>query len=134
VLVAPLNLNGDILNPPGDHTIKFAGDYPCESDGQPISAIRQGNESLQISPRLTTRYSFSAKPQSGNYRGHYDKIKTYIAILSGPAATIDPTVTPRTNQVAEPEDDGSPYHYIDTASARAEIGMITQKLVVERSE
>jgi len=132
VLVAPLNLNGDILNPPSDHTIKFVGDYPCGADGQPIAAIRQGNESLRISPRLTTQHSFSAKPPSGNYKGYYDKIRTYVAVLSGPAATIDPTVTARTYQVIEPEDDGSPFHYIDTASAHAEIGMITQKLAVEK--
>lgn len=134
VLVTPLNLNGDILNPPKDHTIKFAPEYPCGSDGQPIEGIRQGtgNESLQISPRLTTQHAFSAKPPAGNYASYSEKIRTYVAILSGPAAMIDPTVTAKTYQVIEPEDDGSPFQYIDTASAQAEISMITQKLAVDK--
>jgi ThiF family len=131
-LADPLNLNGELLNPPKDHTIKFAGDYPCGSDGKPIEGIRQGSGPLEIGPRLITQHSFSAKPPLGNYKDYYDKIRTYDAILSGPAATLDPTVTAKTYRVVEPEDDLSPFQYIDTASAQAEIGAITQKLAVEK--
>lgn len=134
VLVEALNLNGDILNPPKNHTIKFAGEYPCTSEGTPIEGIRQGTglESVQISPRLKTQCCFSAKPPEGNYPNYYKKVRTYIGILSGPATSIDPTVTARTFQVVEPEDDGSPFEYIDTASAQAEISMITQKLAADK--
>ncbi|MDE2071418.1 MAG: ThiF family adenylyltransferase, partial [Patescibacteria group bacterium] len=132
VLATPLNLNGDILNPPSDHTIKFAGDYPCGSDGKPIEGIRQGSEALSITPRLTTQHSFSAKPPAGNYKNYYEKIRTYVAILSGPASTMDPQTTAKTFRVVEPEDDGSPFQYIDTASAQAEISAITQKLAADK--
>jgi hypothetical protein len=132
VLVSSLNMNGDIVNQPSDHTIKFAGDYPCTSDGKPIDGIRHGNAAVRISESLTTQHSFSSKPPRGYYESEYEKIKTYVAILSGPAANIDPTATARTFQVVSPEEGDSPFHYLDTASARAEINMITQKLAVEK--
>lgn len=144
VLVAPLNLNGEILNPPENHTIKFAGEYPCDNTGAYITAIKQGEpitagtkpneEVLEITLRLKTRFAFSAKPQTvnKNYASYYDKIVAYVAILSGPAALLDQTVTAKTFGVVEPEDFGSPFQYIDTASARADIAMITQKLAVDR--
>lgn len=133
VLADALNLNGEIINPPGDHTIKFAGDYPCDSEGKVMEGIRQNSDPVTISPRLTTQHSFSARPQpTGNYRGYYEKVRTYDAILSGPAAVLDPSVSAKTFRVVEPEDDGSPFQYIDTASAQAEISAVTQKLAVER--
>src|SRR5262249_15645776 len=79
VLAYPLNLNGEIVKQPKDHTIKFAGDYPSGSDGKPIEGIRQGSAALEIGPRLTTNHSFSAKPPAGNYKDCYEKIRTYDA-------------------------------------------------------
>ncbi len=132
ILVTSLDTNGDIVNRPSDHTIKFAGDYPCSSEGQEIAGIRQNSDPVRISDKLTTQHSFSSRPPRGHYESYYEKIKTYVAILSGPAALLDPTVTARTYEVAEPETDGSPFEYLDTASARADINMITQKLAVEQ--
>jgi molybdopterin/thiamine biosynthesis adenylyltransferase len=131
-LVTPLTLNGDQTIRPSDHTIKFAGEYPCASNGEPIAGIKHGSAVATISDRITVQHSFSSKPQRGHYENFYEKIKTYVAILSGPAEAIDPTVTARTYQVVEPHDDDTPFAYIDTASARAEIGMATKKLAVEK--
>jgi hypothetical protein len=132
-LVTPLTLNGDQTIRPSDHTIKFAGEYPCASNGEPIAGIRQGGGAVaKISDRITVQHSFSSKPQRGHFENFYEKIKTYVAIVSAPAEAVDPTVTARTYQVVEPHDDNTPFAYIDTASARAEIGMATKKLAVEK--
>lgn len=132
VLVSALNMSGDIVNRPSDHTIKFAGEYPCAAEGKPIEGIRHGNAEVRISDTLKTNFSFSSKPPRGHYESEYEKIKTYVAILSGPATNIEPTATARTFQVVTPEEGESPFHYLDTASARAEINMIAQKLAVEK--
>jgi hypothetical protein len=52
----------------------------------------------------------------------------YIALLGKYVAVIDPNITARTRRVIEPEDDGLPFNYLDTNSARAEINAITAKL------
>lgn len=132
VLASALNMSGDIVNRPSDHTIKFSGEYPCAADGKRIDGIRHGNGEVRISDTLKTNLSFSSKPPRGHYESEYEKIKTYVAILSGPATSIDPAVTARTFQVVSPEDGEAPFCYLDTASARAEINMITQKLAVEK--
>lgn len=131
ILATSLDLNGDITNRPSDHTIKFVGEYPCTGEGQPIEGIRHNSSAFGLTERLTAQHSFSSKPPGG-YEDYYEKIKTYAAILSGPATSIDPTATPRTFHVVEPQGDDVPFNYIDTASARAEINLITRKLVVEK--
>src|SRR5258708_32240163 len=80
ILVDALNLNGDIVNAPKDHTIRFAGEYPCASNGTPIEGIRHGKAPVEIGPRLTVQHSFSAKPPAGNYQNYCGKIGTYTAI------------------------------------------------------
>ncbi len=123
---------GDLTIRPSDHTIKFVGDYPCASDGVEIAGIRHSNGSFKISERVTAQQSFSSKPPRGYYENYYEKIRTYVAILSGPAAAIDSSVTARTYQVVEPHDEDTPFAYIDTASARADLNMVTKKLAVEK--
>jgi len=131
-LATSLTLNGDHTIRPSDHTIKFTGEYPCASSGEPIVGIRHGNAVSKISERITTQRSFSSKPTRGYYENYYEKIKTYVAILSGPAAVMDPNITAQTYEVVEPHDENTPFAYIDTASARADINMATNKLAVEK--
>lgn len=132
ILATHLDLNGDVTNRPNDHTIKFVGEFPCTSAGEPITGIRQNSTEFRLSEYLTAQHSFSSKPPRGYYEDYYEKIKTYAAILSGHAEFIDPSVTARTYRVVEPQEEDSLFHYIDTASARAEINMITKKLAVEK--
>lgn len=132
ILAAALNLNGDLVNPPSDHTIKFVGEFPCQSNGTPIEGIRHCSGQFPICDGLTAQHSFSSKPPRGCYLSYYEQFTTYAAILAGPAANLDPNATPRTYQVVEPHEEDSPFHYIDTASARAEINAISSKLAVEK--
>ena len=132
VLVSTLNLNGEILNRPDTHQIRFSGERPCTSEGHPLEALSLVEEVLRFSDKLSSQFHFSSKPSRSYYESYHEKISTYAAILSGHAANIDPEATARTKRVVEPEDDGSPFNYLDTASARAEINMITMKLAVEK--
>lgn len=132
VLVSTLNLNGDILNQPDTHQIRFAGERPCTSDGKPLAALSLVEDLVRFTPTLSARFHFSAKPPGGRYASYYDKIRTYSALLSGPATTLDRNASPLTRRVVEPEEDDSPFQYLDTASARADINMITAKLAVDR--
>lgn len=132
ILVSSLDLSGDLTSRPTDHTIKFVGEFPCTSSGKPIAGIVHTSGEFKLSDSLSAQHSFSSKPPRGYYEDYHEKIKTYAAILSGHAERIDPSVTPRTFRVVEPQEEDSPFHYIDTASARAEINMVTRKLAVER--
>lgn len=132
ILAAALNLNGDLVNPPSTHTIKFVGEFPCQSNGAPIEGIRHSSGVMPICDGLTAQHSFSSKPPRGRYLDYHEQFTTYAAILSGPATNLDPNATPRTYQVVEPQEEDSPFHYIDTASARAEINATSNKLACEK--
>ena len=59
---------------------------------------------------------------------YYEKMTTYEDLISRPARALDPAVTARTFAVPPMQDDGSPFNYPDTASSRAQIGIVSEKL------
>ena len=130
-LVAKLILAGDITTRPDDHVAYFAGEHPCRADGTEIAQIKHASGERTLAEGVVIQHSFSAKPTPSNfYADYYAKMTTYAAILSGPAQVIDPEARPQTFPVIEPEKDKreTPFNYIDTASSRAEIDVVTAKL------
>lgn len=81
------------ISTPPDHTISFNGETPCNSNGQPLDAIINNSNRLQLTNELMATHYFSSKPLSGNYLNYYEKIRTYAEILSIHAKAIDRTVT-----------------------------------------
>lgn len=129
VLISNLTLANDVTTRPDTHVALFAGEYPCHASGAPIERIRHSQNATQIDEGLKATYSFSAKPKpQGYYENYYDKLSTYADILSGPAQSIDRTVTAKTFPLMQADADEEVFKYIDTASSRAEIGAISQKL------
>src|SRR5258708_27678428 len=56
----------------------------------------------------------------------------YAQIISAPAESLDPSVSAKTHKVVESYGEESAFHYLDTASSRAGIKAITDKLVGPR--
>ncbi len=131
-LISNLSLAGDVAQKPDPHTIYFDGDYPCGADGSPIGQIRHSSQDYNLGSGITARHQFSGKPaDTGSYADYHHKMTAYATILSGPAAVLQPGVTPRTFGVPEDEDD-SVFNYTETASDRAGIGALTERLAAER--
>ena len=118
---------------PREHQMRWVSECPCDENGVPINAIRPNEDKLRISEKLTTDFEFSNKA-TGGYADHYVKVVNYAALISGPAAKIDRSLSPLTFKVvdATSRTDESPFHYLDTASAGASIGIIAKKLAVEK--
>ena len=128
-LVSELTLTGDTTTSPNTHVAMFVGDMPCDREGRPLTQIRHSDRRKDLGGGLVVNHSFSSKPPEG-YPDYYQKMTTYEAIISGPAQAIDPNVTSQTFAVFEALDEDSVFRYIDTASSRAGIGAITEKLKV----
>lgn len=131
-LVSVLTLAGDVTAKPKTHVVMFSGEEPCDREGRPLKKIRGGAGHGNHGDGLVTNRSFSSKPRPGGYTDYHHKMTTYINILSGPAAAIDPLVTARTYRPLEDREDGSPFLYADTGTASAGIGAVSEKLEVER--
>ena len=128
-LISSLTLAGDQTRRPDTHVIHFDGDYPCQADGSPIKEISNQTGDFDLGHGLKAKHKFSSKPENG-YADYFHKMSTYAAILSGPAATLKPNVTPRTFRTPEPEED-TVFNYTETASDRVGIGALAERLTSE---
>ena len=129
-LISVLELSGDATVKPSDHKALFAGEHPCDKNGNRLKQLAHSSNRSQLGSGLTADHSFSAKPKDGNgYLDYHHKMQTYTEMISAPARAIDPNATARTYIVPPDEDAPDPvFNYLDSASTRARIGAITEKL------
>jgi hypothetical protein len=115
---------------PVPHVAHFAGEYPCDANGEPQNKIALNHDRQELVAGVFKDHSFSARPQpEGHYRDYHHKMTTYLAMITEPARQIDPKATAQTRPIFEPdEDEESVFRYVDTASSRADIDVITDKL------
>ena len=126
-LVSALDLAGDQTRRPETHVIHWDGDFPCNADGTPLPAISHQSPNTDLGYGLTARHSFSNKPPEG-YLDYYAKMSTYATILAGPAAVLQPGISPRVFRGADEDDQISVFNYLDTASGRVGLGALAAKL------
>jgi ThiF family len=126
-LVSVLTLAGDVTTNNVDHVVHFIGEFPCNKDGTEINPIRHQTLNQNLADNLFVNFSFSNKPADG-YKDYYEKMSSYIRVISDPAVSIDKSVSAKTFKFIEFQDDESVFNYSDTNSSRAGIDVITDKL------
>jgi hypothetical protein len=128
-IFAPLTLNDNVAQPPADHQVFFTGKTPHHASGRPmtgLSLVAVQNEPL---PGLKATFHFSNKPHpAGKYTDYHHKMSNYAAMLEAEARAIQPGVTAREFKPHRPDEDESVFLYEDTASSRADIVAVTDKL------
>lgn len=129
ILVSTLTMAADVTTMPDNHVAYFVGDHPCRSDGTEIEQIKNPSGGKALAHDLVVNHTFSAKPHDP-YPDYYAKVTTYVTILSSYAEVIQPGVTAKTFRPVEAGegDEKTVFKYIDTASSRAEITSVTEKL------
>lgn len=130
-LVSDLTLAGDVTTTPGNHVAWFVGEHPCQKDGREIPQIKHTSQSTQLAQDIVVNHSFSNKPAQG-YANYHQKMTRYIDIVSAPAQSVDPTATARTFKPVAALPEQSVFEYLDTASSRAGILAVSDKLKSSR--
>lgn len=114
-----------------DHTILFAGLVPHGLDGKPIPNLGGGATKLALSEAsadVVVQRSFSNKPKAtGKFQDFFEKIESYVTIISGPAMELYET-SPYTFRVVEEVASGSVFKFQDTLTSRAEIADLAAKV------
>lgn len=132
-LVSELTLAGNVTAQPSTHVVMFVGEYPCDKSGKELSKIKNASERKNLGEGLVIDHTFSSKPvPAGKYDNYYHKMTTYIGMLCCHAEAIDPEVTAKVFRVIQSGDLDSPFKYDDTASSRAEITVISEKLKIAK--
>lgn len=113
-----------------DHQIFFAGGVPHNLDGTPIPNLGGGPTGLALSEAskdVVVERSFSNKPKAtGKFQDFFEKIESYVGIISGPAMELYKDATPLTFRVVEAVPD-SVFKIHDTLTSRAEITDLAAK-------
>lgn len=132
IIASALDLAGETTVPPQSHVVFFVGDPPCDENGSTLPGVSE-NTNHALGEGYAPNHQISRKPTTGptpgKYADYYQKIKTYIAILSSPAQAIDGSQSPYTHPVVAPdEEDDSVFNYLDTAATKAGIVEANRKL------
>lgn len=126
-LVTSLDLSGDTTRKPESHVAHWDGEFPCRADGTPLQEIAHQSQAIDLGHGVTARYSFSSKPGPEGYPNYFEKMSTYATILAGPAAVLQPGISPRVFRAPDDTEADSVFNYIDTASDRVGIGALSAK-------
>jgi hypothetical protein len=131
-LALPVTFSGDtIQDGSGDHRIWFIGSQPCDENGAPLQGPNP--ESHAITPELVATFMISSKPKAGGvFANTYEKVISYVRVLSHPALAIDPTVTARPGSGWTEVPDDLPFVYPDTGTARAGTAVLNAKFRGQR--
>lgn len=129
ILVSDLSsmVGNRTTSPIGQHVAYFIGEHPCNSDGSIISAIKHTTNNQFFAKEIAVNHSFSNKPQGG-YQNYYEKMVSYINIISSQAKAIDDSVTEKPFKIIDSEDEEQIFKFVDTNSGKAKISAISSKL------
>jgi hypothetical protein len=113
-----------------DHQIFFAGSVPHGLDGKPIPNLAGGPHQIilsEASKDVVVQRSFSNKPKAaGKFQDFFEKIESYVAIISGPAIELY-NANPYTFRAEKEVVSDSVFKFHDTLTSRAEITDLTAK-------
>jgi hypothetical protein len=113
-----------------DHQIFFAGGVPHGLEGQPIPNLAGGPYQLPLSEAakdVVVERSFSNKPKvAQKFTDFFEKIESYVTIISGPAIELHGT-SPYTFRSVEDVPADSVFKFHDTLTSRAEITDLSAK-------
>ena len=118
--------------PPPDHTMYFAGEYPCDDTAAPIEALRHSSNRQELAEGLWVDHYFSARPVAGSYEDYHQKMTHYEQVIGRCARRIDPGAVARAGQLVLSSDPHDPFVFMETASSRAGITRLNERLSGDR--
>jgi hypothetical protein len=136
ILITELTTSGDRTGSPKDHVVDFCGDVPCDQEGKPLDRIINDRNRHSLADNLIADCKFSSKPtvdgKFQDYIDYYDKMTSYANILSSYAQAIEPGITAKTYPVLPTTEEDSVFEYLDSASSRAGISLVSKKLELSK--
>jgi hypothetical protein len=114
-----------------DHQVFFSGSSPYSLGGKPIGNLGDRSATLALSAAssdVVVQRRFSNKPRStGKFADFFEKIESYVNIISGPAIELH-NQSPYTFRVVAETSSDSVFKYSDTLTSRAEITDLSTRL------
>lgn len=136
-LIMALNLSGDNVLKPQDHTAYWDGDIPFEYDGSPVPALINNSSRQEHGLGLTSNHFLSCKPDresyaDQNYPTYYEKVITYCQRISAPAYMVNKVTCEKIRNQVVPNGAESVLKYVDTNSTRSDILALTEMFLSKK--
>lgn len=127
-LIFQLNISGENLCPPADHTAYWAGEMPCNIDGSFITGLVNGPSVKTFGDGIISDYFLSRKPveNGGMYKSYYEKVTQHINMISAPTKAIYPIGCVRVKSTPILPSEDLPFVYADTNASRANITGVSE--------
>lgn len=130
-LVIPLVLANGVTCAPNCHGAYWDGETPCDRFQQPLP-LGQRSYLLNHGGDVVTNMLLCHKPPEREFRDYHEMATSYATLLAGHARRVDPSATARPGRpVVQSESPSSRFAYADTATARAGIGGLSERLADE---
>lgn len=130
-LASELTLSGDRTTTPSTHVVHFIGadpaDAPCDDMGRRLDDLIIQNGPIPLGSEILASSMFSHKPNP-TYGDYYEKMSTYADMLWAYAQAVDQRVQVRTFPPVPADEQESVFRYFDSATSRARIGAVTDKV------
>jgi len=123
-LVSNLYHSGGETIKPQWHAAFFIGEAPSSAAGAKLNFVVAENKT-PVGGNYVADFILSAK---ADYADHYQKMLSYLKLLTHQAEELEPGVAAATYKVYEPVETDSVFEYSDTNSTKALIHPITKKL------
>lgn len=134
-LASELTLSGDRTTTPSTHVVHFIGaatdDVPCDDMGRRLDDLIIQNGPIPLGSELVASSMFSHKPDP-TYADYYEKMSTYADMVWAYAQAVDPRVMVRTFPPVPADEQESVFRYFDSATSRARIGAVTDKVRLKK--
>jgi hypothetical protein len=137
-LVSSLEMAGDQTYPPDIHVAYFIGEtvasYPCDSDGIKLASLIHQDGPVDLGNGLVVTCGFSQRPANArnDYNNYFDKMAAYVGMLQAEAQVIDSAISYRDFPPIETHPDDSVFRYTDSATTRARIGAVVDRIRGQR--
>ncbi len=133
-LIVPIvQIADSVVGKPQNHQAYFAGDFPHKRPGEPLLVLGQNSPgTYRFADDLEAQYHLSYKSPkvnaAGSYDDYYDLVTSYVEMAWSYARRVYSDATPLTGRVRDYDDEPSVFAYCDTASTRAGITVVSQRL------
>ncbi|USU06614.1 ThiF family adenylyltransferase [Sphingomonadaceae bacterium OTU29LAMAA1] len=125
-LWVPMRMAGDRTLSPDGHTVRWDGDAPHTATGAPLPGMRVGHDCNFGGRRLRVLCQVTV---GRDFRDFHELVTAYVNVMGAQAVLIDPACTARSGGgIAREHNAASPFNYIDTASGRAGIELLSRRL------
>jgi hypothetical protein len=129
-IVAKLEFIDEVRVKQTDHQVFFAGSVPHGLDAKPIPNLGGGTTQIALSEAskdVVVQRSFSNKPKGADgFKDFFDKIESYVTIISGPAIELH-QANPYTFRAVKEVIADPVFKFHDTLTSRAQIGDLAVK-------